>query len=171
MHTIRAFTMTDGNGFHIDLVGHGLAYSIGPNEGDVLINIPGFRACIPGKDMVRFELNNRGERYVVAAVFNASKGEDMMVLGIIRDIESAQAWIDRVNKLYSPAFRDERRSVYLKNGLNIAPLNPKEIKALTKAGIMTFEDLLGCNHARLAALKDCNTDRILHTKELVKMSL
>ncbi len=166
--------MTDGHGFFVDLVGVNVAYAVSPNEGDVLINMPQLRASIPGKDMVRFELNHRGERYEIAAVFNADKGEDVMILGTIKDTESARAWIDRVNKLYLPGYRDENKrrnkARYLANNLNIEPLNPREIEALAKAGIITFADLIGCDDAKLAALKDCNVDLILHTKELVKIS-
>jgi hypothetical protein len=103
--TIAAFVMTDGNGFGIDTTEMPLAVFVSPNQGNIDLH-----PSLSGTDSTVHEaiVGSRVHGFEVAK----SEGSDGLflsytsdepryrLLGFVSDVDSAHAWVQRVNQLY-----------------------------------------------------------------------
>ncbi len=106
--TIAAFVMAADNGFAIDTTELPLAVFVSPNEGNVEIHsslVPdAFNApdVIAGAAVQRFEVAKCGGSDAVLLWYKSDKPRCRFI-GYVTDLQSAQAWVQRVNQLYVSA--------------------------------------------------------------------
>ncbi len=100
MDKVRALSMTDGNGFFVDLTDCPCAYSVTPNEGTIQINHI-IRASIPGEKISGFDLEPEGNDWLIVVRCEFAGESTKIPIGTISDEETARCWIERVNKLYN----------------------------------------------------------------------
>ena len=166
---IRSLIMTDGNGFFVELEDGELAFDISPNEGSVMFDSEAGRMCLTGKHIHGFEIEplDRGDNKIVLS-FTTEAGESHAILiGHIRDVDSARCWVERVNKLYSEEYRKERKRRFPLNSLSTIPFEKPESKALALIGISNYAEFMACSEERIRGLTDCNVNAILEARQTI----
>lgn len=116
MKTIRSFIMSPRHGYSVDLEDRRAAVRVTPNSGTVVLNegegpdrISGW--SVAGSDVVRFEVTRASGIPIVRFVFTGPYGTSSHTVGHAPDVEEAEIWVLRVNRLYERRARDDGRPV------------------------------------------------------------
>ena len=172
MDKIRCLSMTDGQGFFIDLADCPLAFSVTPNEGDILINYL-VRAVIPGKKVSGFFLgppitDEKKLTWPMVLEYTAIDGFSKLQIGHINDRKIAGCWMEIVNELYGQRYQNACQRRIAAQTLKLVPLQVKEIRALAKIGVHSCFDLIHLPKGRLRKIKGPNKRAILQVFDLIE---
>src|SRR5205809_278652 len=102
---ITRFSLSSRSGFHLDLEDAPAAVTVTPNSGDVLLHegVGSARlehVAVSGSSVVGFSLGRIEGVVQLILRFRRGSRTQEHVLGIPDDLESAEAWVQRVGALY-----------------------------------------------------------------------
>lgn len=105
MKNIVEFILTNGKGFFVSLEDKELSVTVTPNDGDVHFHEGSGEDClneyfVSGQNVQEFEVDRVNGLIGVLIRFRKGWVVKQHLLGFTKDIENANVWVGRVNKIY-----------------------------------------------------------------------